>query len=79
MLQIILKKNEQIPIQSGDTIGYTITKTGNIPFDEDNRHPVQYCRNEKQLTELGSRVALLLDTTAYREYSFQAIYKIQLG
>ena len=76
ILQIILKTSEQVHVEPGDTIGYTITNKGNIPFDDDWAHLAQYCRHEEQYTEIGSRVVLPLDTGYYRQYSFQAIYII---
>ena len=75
MLQIILKNSEQVHFQPGDTIGYTITNKGNIPFDEDRTSKLQYyCRNEEQHTVIGSRIVLPLETGNNRQYSFQAMY-----
>ena len=69
--QITFSASDQFEYKAGDTIGYTWTNYGNVPFDYVNTQ--NYCEEGQQYTTVGGDVALVANRYGGRAYSFQAI------
>ena len=69
--QIYFSGSDQFEYKAGDTIGYTWTNYGIVPYDYVNTQ--NYCEEAQQYTTVGGDVALVANRHGGRAYSFQAI------
>ena len=69
--------SEQFAYKAGDTIGYTWTNYGIIPFDYVGTQ--NYCEDAKQFTTIGGDVPLVAKRHGDRVYSFEAITGPSIG
>jgi len=75
LMTLTLTGSDQVPVQVGDTIGYTWTNYGSIPFDYVSGQ--NYCENAVGQPAIGSSFSLVSGRYGNRAYSFQGFLSTQ--
>lgn len=72
-VQVYFTGADQANFQVGDTIGFTWTNYGVVPFDVSSDY--NYCEDNVAQPAVGSQVNLVAGRYGNRFWSLQAIYK----